>query len=89
MLNIVLGTTLGLDMAVVRFFGDYLDLERYRTEKMTWDKGWLESSRDRLERNGHGGWTRSRVKLKPNFSIRCERARRRRVRKQQANNEAE
>lgn len=27
MLNIVLGTTLGLNMAVVQFFGDYLDLE--------------------------------------------------------------
>lgn len=27
MLNIVLGTTLGLNVAVVQFFGDYLDLE--------------------------------------------------------------
>lgn len=27
MLNIVLGTTLGLNMAVAHFFGDYLDLE--------------------------------------------------------------
>lgn len=35
MLNIVLGTTLGLNMAVVRFFGDYLDLERHRTENNT------------------------------------------------------
>lgn len=27
MLNIVLGTTLGLNVAVAHFFGDYLDLE--------------------------------------------------------------
>lgn len=27
MLNIVLGPTLGLNMAVAHFFGDYLDLE--------------------------------------------------------------
>lgn len=32
-LNIVLGATLGLDMAVVHFFGDYLDLECWRTER--------------------------------------------------------
>lgn len=42
MLNIVLGTTLGLNMAVVRFFGDYLDLERYRMENNTREEDWLE-----------------------------------------------
>lgn len=50
MLNIVLGTTLGLNMAVVRFFGDYLDLECYRTENNTREEDWLELSYGRLER---------------------------------------
>lgn len=44
MLNIVLGTTLGLNVAVVCFFGDYLDLERYRTENNTREEDWLELS---------------------------------------------
>lgn len=47
MLNIVLGTTLGLNMAVVRFFGDYLDLERHRTENNTREEEWLELSSSR------------------------------------------
>lgn len=50
MLNIVLGTTLGLNMAVVRFFGDYLDLECYRMENNTREEDWLELSYGRLER---------------------------------------
>lgn len=35
MLNIVLGATLGLNVAVVQFFGDYLDLECQGTENNT------------------------------------------------------
>lgn len=45
MLNIVLGPTLGLDVAVVGFFGDYLDLEQHRDgENNTREEGWLELS---------------------------------------------
>lgn len=61
MLNIVLGTTLGLNMAVVRFFGDYLDLERYRTENNTREEDWLELSYGR-----RGLWSnRDCVELDP------------------------